>query len=93
MGLVYGWGLLFRSDEARHVALTGIEEVGLSSLKESNPLPWLFYLWSQIEGWLPGQASALLGKPEKYSRQPINLNNALFGEKSTMSRREGLQCF
>ncbi len=32
LGLVYGWGLLFRSDEARHVALTGMEGVGLSSL-------------------------------------------------------------
>ena len=32
LGLVYGWGLLFRNDEARHAALTGIEGVGLSSL-------------------------------------------------------------
>ena len=37
----------------------------------TGPLPWLLCLWSQIEGWLPGQASALLVKPEKCSRQPI----------------------
>lgn len=32
LGLVYGWGLYSGNDDARHVALTGIEAVGLSSL-------------------------------------------------------------
>ncbi len=32
LGLVYGWGALSRNEEARHVALTGVEGVGLASL-------------------------------------------------------------
>jgi undecaprenyl-diphosphatase len=32
LGLIYGWGLYARNDEARHAVLTGIEGVGLSSL-------------------------------------------------------------
>lgn len=32
VGLVYGWGALSRNEEARHVALTGVEGIGLASL-------------------------------------------------------------
>ncbi len=32
LGLIYGWGLYSRNDEARHAVLTGIEGIGLSSL-------------------------------------------------------------
>ena len=32
LGLIYGWGLYARNDEARHAVLTGMEGVGLSSL-------------------------------------------------------------
>src|SRR5262245_42902934 len=32
LGLIYGWGLYSRNDEARHAVLTGVEGIGLSSL-------------------------------------------------------------
>src|SRR5262245_63112524 len=32
LGLLYGWGLYARNDEARHAVLTGLEGIGLSSL-------------------------------------------------------------
>lgn len=32
LGLVYGWGVYSRNDEARHVVLTGIEGIGVASL-------------------------------------------------------------
>jgi membrane-associated phospholipid phosphatase len=32
LGLLYGWGLYARNDEARHAVLTGMEGIGLSSL-------------------------------------------------------------
>ncbi len=32
LGLVYGWGVLSRNDDARHVALTGVEGIGMASL-------------------------------------------------------------
>ena len=32
LGLLYGWGLYARDDEARHAVLTGMEGIGLSSL-------------------------------------------------------------
>jgi len=32
LGLVYGWGVLSRNDDARHVALTGVRGIGMASL-------------------------------------------------------------
>ncbi len=32
LGVVYGWGVLSRNDDARHVALTGVEGMGMASL-------------------------------------------------------------
>ncbi|HEY7320178.1 MAG TPA: phosphatase PAP2 family protein [Candidatus Binatia bacterium] len=32
LGLLYGWGLYARNDDARHAVLTGMEGIGLSSL-------------------------------------------------------------
>jgi membrane-associated phospholipid phosphatase len=32
LGVIYGWGLYSRNDEARHAVLTGVEGIGLSSL-------------------------------------------------------------
>src|SRR5215510_3095976 len=32
LGVIYGWGLYARNDEARHAVLTGVEGIGLSSL-------------------------------------------------------------
>ena len=32
LGAVYGWGVLTRNEEARHVVLTGMEGIGLASL-------------------------------------------------------------
>lgn len=32
LGLIYGWGVFSRNEEARHVALTGVEGVGAASL-------------------------------------------------------------
>ena len=32
LGAVYGWGILSRNEEARHVALTGLEGMGVASL-------------------------------------------------------------
>ena len=32
LGVVYGWGVLSRNDDARHVALTGVRGIGMASL-------------------------------------------------------------